>query len=63
MIHLSNVTLTQLVNSEKTDKDTVKNPLVGEPFVIEKDMLLNIHSIEIDDINLLLFKLSLKSSQ
>ncbi len=36
----------------KADEDTVKNPPVGDPFIIEKDMLLNIHSIEIDDINL-----------
>lgn len=36
----------------KTNKDTIKNPDVGEPYVIEKDMLLNIHSIEIDDIDL-----------
>lgn len=36
----------------KTDSDTVKNPRVGEPYVIEKDLLLNINSIEVDDISL-----------
>jgi len=36
----------------KTNEDTVKTPAIGEPYVIEKDMLLNIHSIRIDDIDL-----------
>ena len=36
----------------KQDSDTVKNPSSGDPYVIEKDMLLNICSIEIDEFNL-----------
>jgi hypothetical protein len=36
----------------KEDEDTLKNPPVGDPYVIEKDMLLNIKSIEIDDFEL-----------
>lgn len=36
----------------KTDSDTVKNPTFGEPYIIEKDLLLNIVSIEIDFISL-----------
>jgi hypothetical protein len=45
--HLLEVKLTNKENS-----DTVKDPANGEPFVIVKDMLLNIESVVIDDINL-----------
>jgi hypothetical protein len=36
----------------KTDDQTVKDPLDGEPYTIVKDMLLNVVDIEIDGIEL-----------